>query len=227
MNISKLINESELLLGRENLNRGGGILYSASHTLARGDLYILGFNPGGEDGTSPSISQHLATLPSKTENSYIDETWGDRGDDKKGQAPLQVRIRKLVECIGADLKNVCASNLIFMQSRKATGIKYPEDADACWPVHEKILDIVQPKLIIAFGNSSVSPYRYLFHKLKVVGHEDILDSGHGSWKCRGFEALVDGREVYIAGFPHLSRYSPLNKSGEVKEHLVAWLKGKV
>ncbi|MHB9118962.1 MAG: uracil-DNA glycosylase family protein [Burkholderiales bacterium] len=221
--MAEFIKDIELLLGNANvLSRSGSVLYSASHTLTKGDVYILGLNPGGIDG--PSISEDLAALPNKTQNSYLDESWGNR-IDADGQAPLQRRIKGLVDAIGVDLRNICASNLIFMQSQNAKGIEYPKDADICWPIHEKILDIVQPKLIIAFGNSSISPYDYLFHKFNMDGHENIIESGHGSWKCRGFGAVIANRKSYVAGLPHLSRYSPFNKDGAIKENLITWLNG--
>lgn len=223
MSLAEFVNDTVSLLGNENvLNKSGTVLYSASNTLVKGDVYILGLNPGGVDG--PSIAQDLSVLPNKSHNSYLDESWGNRVD-ADGQAPLQKRLNGLVNAIGADLRNVCASNLIFMRSQSAKGIDFPKDADTCWPVHEKILGIVQPKLIIAFGNSSISPYRYLFHKFNSNNNEDILESGHGSWKCRGFEASIARRKVYIAGFPHLSRYSPFDKNGDIRDSLITWLKG--
>lgn len=223
MNINEFVSDVGRLLDKAAvLSRSGGILYSASHTLTKGDLYILGLNPGGSEG--PRISEDLVALPTKIDNSYLDESW--RGY-APGEAPLQRRIKKLVESVGTELSNVCASNLIFMRSQDAKGIEYPNDADICWSVHKKVLDIVQPKLIIAFGNSSCSPYRYLFYKFNKDGREDTLDSGHGSWKCRGFEALIEGRNIYIAGFPHLSRYSPFDKDGYIKVHLATWLKEKL
>lgn len=224
MSLSNFIRDVESSLGKaEVLSRSGSILYSAAHTLTKGDIYILGLNPGGNEG--PSISQHLAELPNKTQNSYLDESWGKRVD-ADGQAPLQRRIKGLVNAVGADLRNICASNLIFMRSPNDKGIKFPKDADTCWPIHEKILDIVQPKLIIAFGNSLRSPYGYLFNKFNTDGHECIIDSGHGSWKCRSFEAVIGVHKIYVVGFPHLSRYSPFNKDGDLKEGLCTWLNRK-
>ncbi|TSA56931.1 MAG: hypothetical protein D4R39_03335 [Methylophilaceae bacterium] len=225
MGLTRFVSDAELLLGKANLlSRSGAILYSASHTLTKSDVYILGLNPGGTEDSS--IGQDLAALPNRTENSYLDESWGNR-TGAAGEAPLQRRIKGLVNVVGVDLRNVCASNLIFMRSQNDKGIEYPKDANICWPIHENILTIVQPKLIIAFGNSLRSPYRYLFDNFNSDGHENIFEAGHGTWKCRGCEVIISGHKIYVAGFPHLSRYSPFNKDGAIKENLVTWLNGKI
>jgi len=58
------------------MDRSGGILYSSVETLCPGDIYILGLNPGGESGWT--IANHLEALPSKQQNSYLDEAWENR-----------------------------------------------------------------------------------------------------------------------------------------------------
>lgn len=218
MDLSTLIIGAKQTLAQV-LGRTGTILYSAAETLSPGDIYILGLNPGGDSGLT--IAQCLNVLPQKTDNAYLDEKWENRaGKYEIGEAPLQGRINWLVTALGYDVRRVCASNLVFMQSRDANGIDFPKDADLCWPVHEQILKIVRPKLVLAFGNSSVSPYSYL-HQL-FGGNEETVPSGHGSWECRGFEAEIAGSKLHVAGLPHLSRYSPIGK-----ESVVKWLKEKI
>ena len=195
------------------LDRTGCIFYSAARTLTRGDIYILGLNPGGDSG--PTITQDLDNLSSKKDNAYLDEKWENRaGSYDPGQAPLQRRLAWLAGALGYRLEDLCASNLIFMKSRDATGIDYPRDADICWPVHELVIDIVRPRLILTFGNSAVSPYSYLHQRFG--GDEEAIPSGHGSWRCAGFESKVAGHKTFVAGLPHLSRYSPIDRLSVVK-----------
>lgn len=110
-------------------------------------------------------------------------------------------------------------NLIFLQSRGASDISYSL-AEKCWPVHEAILNIVKPKLIIAFGNSDISPYNYIHSMLG--GKEQYFPSGHGNWSVKGFNCQINGRPVYVAGQPHLSRYSLIGKN-----QVVEWLSKKI
>lgn len=200
------------------LEKPGGIIYSSHETLKPADIYLLGFNPGGSDGCP--IKQNISKLLTNTENSYLDQEWKNGiGEYPRGEAPLQKRVQWLLKELGQDPREVCASNLIFAQSRQASDISYGI-AKTCWPVHEDILRIVKPKLIIAFGNSEVSPYRYL-HTM-FLGQEEVQESGHGTWKLKGFQTQINSESVYVAGLPHLSRYSPIGK-----HHVIEWLLEKL
>lgn len=200
------------------LTESGSILYSSHETLKPGEVYLLGFNPGGAGGNP--VEKSIDAMLTNTTNSYLDESWQNHnGVWGNGKAPLQKRVQWILEGLGLNPRSVCASNLIFIQSREASDISYSL-AEKCWPVHEAILDTVQPNLIIAFGNSNVSPYGYLHSMLG--GNEEYYPSGHGNWSVKGFNCQINGRPVYVAGLPHLSRYSPIGKS-----HVIEWLSSKI
>lgn len=197
----------------------GAIFYSSHATLQKGDIYLLGFNPGGEDGRP--LREAIDGLLTVTENAYIEQNWSGRRNYKPGHAPLQKRVTWLLDALGYVPENICASNLIFMQSKSAASIPYA-NADVCWPVHRAILDIVRPKLILAFGNSACSPYAYLRDMFGTTQTEEI-EAGHGNWKVKGCSITVPGDPpVYLAGLPHLSYYSPIGKSA-----VVSWLRAKL
>jgi uracil-DNA glycosylase len=88
-----------------------------------------------------------------------------------------------------------------------------EDANVCWPVHEALFSIIQPRLILAFGNSSFSPYAYLHWRYG--GEQTQVDSGHGTWKLKGFHTRIADKRVFVAGLPHLSRYNPIGKQSVI------------
>tara|TARA_A200000159_G_scaffold160134_1_gene179777 strand:- start:4691 stop:5080 length:390 start_codon:yes stop_codon:yes gene_type:complete len=125
----------------------------------------------------------------------------------------------LFNSLNLNPRDVCASNLIFLQSRRADDISFSL-AQKCWPVHKAIIDIVKPKLIITFGNSQTSPYGYLLSLLG--GEEEYFPSGHGAWRIKGFTTNINNHPVYIAGLPHLSRYSPIGKT-----KVIEWLKERL
>lgn len=123
----------------ELMTQPGGVLYSSFKTLTQGDLYYLGYNPGGEGPDGPTVADSLVALPSKTWNDFTDLEW----TAVAGQSTLQLRVKWVLENLGYKVEDVCSSNLIFAQSRDAKGV--PERyADICWPVHEAILAVVQP-----------------------------------------------------------------------------------
>jgi hypothetical protein len=182
------------------LNRSGSILYSAQSTLRPGKLYLLGLNPGGDPTRHHTIGEDLDKLPLRNVNAYVHESW--ERQRQAGGAPLQQRVRWLMGRLGQNVENVCASNLIFARSRDASRSDYPQLAHLCWPVHLAMLEIVRPRLIIAYGNSKVSPYAYLRSQLS-SSPEEVFNSGHGTWKCRVFRSASH----WIVGLPHLSRYA--------------------
>ena len=202
----------------DHLSKSGGILYSSHETLKPGPVYLMGFNPGGSGGAP--LADSLESMLSYSGNAYIDECWNNaNGSWNAGEAPLQKRIRWLLAKLGLDVTDVCASNLIFFRSQSAQDINFSL-ADDCWPVHEAILEVVQPRMILTFGNSDASPYGYLFSRFG--GTQETLPSGHGNWKVKGFTCSINGRSTYVAGLPHLSRYSPIEKN-----EVVSWLKARL
>lgn len=200
-------------------DKPGGILYSSHETLKHGKVYLLGFNPGGSNGAP--ISESINNLLSHSGNAYLDEEWSNgAGNWKVGEAPLQKRVVWLLRGLGLNPEEVCSSNLIFMQSVKADDIGFSL-AKTCWPVHEAVLSIVKPSIIITFGNGGKSPYSYL---KGILGEEEEseISSEHGSWKIRAFNSSIDGRDITIVGLPHLSRYNVIGK-----ESVLSWIRSKV
>jgi hypothetical protein len=192
------------------LDMSGEVLYSGVSTLERGDIYLLGHNPGGDAANPrlPTVRSSLEELPSKCINSYLDTLWS-------GRDALQRRVIWLLAGLGFHPTNVTASNLIFMRSRDAAGSQFGQFAELCWPVHEQSLQIVQPRIVVVYGNSSNSPFSFLIQKYGVTRTE-AFPSGHGDWLCRRFE--VPGRFL-VVGLPHLSRYDITKHSSVVR-----WIK---
>jgi hypothetical protein len=85
---------------RDILWDSGEVLYSAASTLRPGEVYLLGHNPGGDlsDPTLPRVGWSLDELPKKESNSYF-VSWNGR---EAGEAPLQRRVRWLLEGLGLD-----------------------------------------------------------------------------------------------------------------------------
>lgn len=196
-------------------NRSGRVLYSAAATLRPGSIYLLGLNPGGDPAKHPdTLAESLRELPSRTLNAYLDESWSGQA---VGCSRLQHRVCWLIQQLGFNMREVCAANLIFIRSSDSTGSGYPKLAELCWPVHERILRIVRPKAVVVFGNSGVSPFRFLQAH---YGATNLVSfpSGHGTWQCFGLTAPTGTK---VVGLPHLSRYAINNHrdvAGWVKEY---------
>ncbi|MGI2169916.1 hypothetical protein ACROAE_06930 [Shewanella sp. MF05960] len=208
------------------LKQKGEVIYSSHETLKEGDIYLLGLNPGGDGQENPdtassySIKSHLDRMLKRTENSFIDERWENKvAHYEAGKAPLQMRVIDLLKGIGVnDPRTVCASNIIFKTSRDSSDLCYGL-AGLCWPVHEAILNLVKPKLILTFGISSISAYAFLKELFHIDETELTIDADHGDWKCKGFKCEINGKSTFIVAVPHLSYYSPKNKT-----EVFSWIK---
>lgn len=190
----------------------GATLYSSFKTLAPGKFYILGLNPGGPVDSGQTLAESLDCLPEQQENAYLDEDWSSTARHfDVGQHPLQRHLSELMREIGQDLQNVCASNLIFTRSPGQHGADYPARGHVCWPVHQMILDIVKPNVIIAFGNGDISPYAFLalkHHETMGVWPKEVTHPAqYWTWQCKAFQTEIEGRDILVFGLPHLSRYT--------------------
>lgn len=190
------------------LHLSGRILYSSHETLKPGKIYLLGHNPGGDpvEQAAFTIGRDLDELPSRTTNAYEDERW--RGGYPKGGKPLQKRVCWMLDQLGEKPAEVAASNFLFNRSRDSGTSKFREHVDRYWTVHEKILDIVKPRLILTFSGPG-----YAFLRRKLTGGPEVgCLAGHGNWKCHKFQVSSG---MWVANVPHLSRYDITGKNSVI------------
>jgi len=119
--------------------------------------------------------------------------------------------------LGYRTESVFGTNLIFSRSRNQKGAKYEERANICWNVHKEFIKIVDPKFMIVFGYSKISPYHFIKNNYK-CNKEKQIESGHGNWKCFSCNVNLAGKERLIIALPHLSRYHITNH-----ESVVNWI----
>ena len=202
----------------KDLDKSGAILYSSYHTLKSGKLYILGSNPGGDpkEQRENTIRRDLEDIKKLDENysEYL-EKWGKY---EPGQAPLQKSIRYIVENIfGLDVRKVCASNLIFLRSKRENDIdNWRQKANEYWPIHKFIItEIVKPQVIISFGTGKT--FDFAQKKMKFSLREKI-SYYWGNLKVKvAINEKIFNRPLILLGFPHLGRYSLVSGDGSRKE----------
>jgi hypothetical protein len=185
------------------LHESGTILYSSCETLKPGDYYFLGVNPGGSpEETKETIQSTLEELGGTYKNAYLDQCWCGKEGCVGCCRPLQKRFKFLFQdVLEVCPRIVCATNLIFQRSRVEGELKKPRElSERCWPVHDVILKIIQPRAIITFGKL---PFDFIWEQLH--GSPPSAEaSGHGKWQWRS--STLETGQVLI-GLPHLSRYA--------------------
>jgi hypothetical protein len=188
----------------------GRVLFSSRSTLTKGDVYFLGLNPGGprehlnEDVGFWPLLEDCRRIADKSAGwtAFKDEPWGGKGKF------IQRQVSWLFKELGYPLPSVPASNLIFVRTESAPSPKdFYSLADCCWPIHEFLLDLIQPKLIVTHGCGQLSTYGYLKTRVAGEGAPEIsFPSGHGKWPCRSFCWRRGGKHIQVVAVPHLSRY---------------------
>lgn len=114
-------------LRKHNLwETSGAILFSKGSTLQLGDLYVLGFNPGGEGDDYSSIGEHLqGQLSQNSKTEFSGDEWC---------SPYQCRLKTLLtKRLSYKLEEVCISNLIIEISQDESKVDY------CWKTKDKII----------------------------------------------------------------------------------------
>lgn len=213
MNVDELIRIARGL-PEEMKNKPGRILYSDKKTLEGSDVYLIGLNPGGSTN-GKILKEEIEAIKQRTKNAYEDEPWEWHGKDlKEGTSPPQIRVKHLVTAIGVEICKVCASNLIFTQTKAQLGLDKPENlAENCWSVHEAIINMAKPKVIIAIGNGQkFSAYTFLKRKLKPS--MDTCQKRQVGGKRESCYWYRTDSNLMVVGVPHLSRFTIQDKDGK-------------
>jgi len=229
--LSQLFTVVETHLGFD-IHESGSVLYSGLHTLNPGRFYYLGLNPGGEPTDNPAESIKTHIEQSRTEhNAFLDEEWspGSRIYEA-GAAPQQLHVQTLARLLGVPLRDMFASELIFVRSRATGGVDYANLAKKCWPVHQWMLNIVKPAIVVTNGNSEgKSAYSYVRNAFREDGlflnELTPAESGHRRYWLKATRVSGHPSVKLILGIPHLSYY---HLSTERNRSIVeSWLKTTV
>ena len=192
------------------LNMPGAVLYSGIEALKSAPLYLLGLNPGGNEGATlkDSLERSRAGV-----NAYLDEVWSPGGRPQpKGQATLQRRVQRLCEQLGLQTRQVPASNLAFTRSaRVGLHDDFAAAAKACLPVHEFFAEMIRPRFLLTFGSLDN------FEKVVSLGRVESRLADHGGWKAHRGTAKFAGRDIPFGNIPHMSLWA-----SDKRPEVVAW-----
>ena len=142
----------------EILNRSGSIFYSGPAAFeGQREIYILGLNPGGDPVAQQenTIRKHYKQWTTRTEpySSYVDEVWEG---SIAGAHGMQPRIQHLAKHLGINLRLTPSSNIVFVRSATEAKLKSEKQKllDACWPVHQAVIDELSIRGIICLGKTA-------------------------------------------------------------------------
>lgn len=185
-------------------SRSGAIFYSgrAAFTGPR-PVYLLGLNPGGdpEAQANETIGRDLAQWQNGDErwSAYLDRSW--RGTEV-GTYGIQPRIRHLFDRLGLDLRDIPASNVIFVRTRDEARLTAAKQSllDECWPVHRTIIDTLGIGTVVCLGGTAGRRVRSQLGAEKLVGR--LVETNSRRWTS---EAHVNAKGTRVLTLTHPGR----------------------
>jgi len=139
----------------------GTALYSGLNAwTGQRPVYLLGFNPGGKPGDDTVYGNAVNLLHhlKPDYSSYVDEWWEVRGHRYlDGEAPMQLRVRYLLDRLGLFPGEVPTSNIIYARSPKVSDLPKAQAlawAEECWPFHARMIDRLGVRVVVCFGGDA-------------------------------------------------------------------------
>lgn len=212
--------------------RPGTVLYSSLASVRPFHVYVMGLNPGGDPAaeTRPLIGTLAAP---DGQSFYTHDCWQKHCpgggscahvDESGAVFPDALRLHQrvvvdLAELVGTTPPMLPSANAIFGRSteiaklKDETGHSLTEWSAACWPVHQRLLAVVRPRVIVTLGKGdSNSAFALLNATCGCPPSRTFSDEGvHGgkAFEARGLDLGGEDRlDATVIGIPHPSWYAP-------------------
>lgn len=154
-------------------HRSGSLFYSGPSAFeGHRPLYILGLNPGGSPITQAdeTVAHDLTEWKALTKpwSAYLDESWQGRPPGAHGMQP---RMRHMFDQLGLNLREVPASNVVFVRSANEAALAAEKASllSQCWPVHDAVIRDLDVRVILCLGGTAGRWVR------DAVGAHQLLD----------------------------------------------------
>ena len=167
------------------------------------DLYVLGFNPGGEpeDNEKETVKNHtgwvLSEFPDRW-SAFLDEVWPTKR--------MQNMMKYLFNQIDIDLREIPDSDLIFVRSRGENYISKIEKEKLLgvrWPFHKAVIDHLGIRVILCLGKETTR-----FIKEKIGAHRKIDEIVYQTARNRYEQSRFVGQNgVQVVQLLHPSQFS--------------------
>jgi hypothetical protein len=155
-------------------------------------------------------------------NLIDDQCWplpGFNRDNDVGRAPYQRRTRHLLKSIG--FSGALVTNLLFLQSKsiraldkKLTSNERTSFLERCWRVHELILEVCSPNVILTCSTVIDRCFENQFGLRELACQRfparHALNGNGKDWDCRVWETEWRERPLTVIAIPHMSVYDITN-----------------
>jgi len=212
------------LVPADLLQLSGAVFYSGRDAFTgTSPIYLLGLNPGGDPATHQehTVEAHLLASASHPANhsSYRDESW--EIGRPAGTWSMQPQVLHLCARLGLDPGEVPASNLVFVRSSRESTMpaglmdKY---ADLCWPLHAAVIETLQVRVVVCFGQKAGRKVRARLGAHTEIGR--FRETNNRGWTSYAHEA---SRGIRVVTVTHPSRADWCNPAADVSDLVAAAL----
>lgn len=182
--------------------RSGSLFYSGPSAFqGESPLYVLGLNPGGSPvaQVTETVERDLADWRALTSpwSAYLDESWQRKPAGTHGMQP---RMRHMFDRLGLDLREIPASNVVFVRSANEAALANEKATllSQCWPAHAAVIRDLGIRTILCLGTTAGRWTR------EAIGAHALIDrfqetNGRG-WSSEAHIA-ADGRAVVTVTHP--------------------------
>ncbi len=174
-------------LGEDITKRPGDVFYSGYQAFATDNpVYILGLNPGGSgDPQSPfTVERHINDFRARATpwSKYCDEIW--EGAAEPGTWGMQPKVLHMMREVGLDPRTTPASNLIFVRTPTEAHLESEAFAlaQACWSVHEAVIESLRVRVIVCFGVTAGTWVRKKIGAYQKI--DEFVETNRRGWTSR-------------------------------------------
>jgi hypothetical protein len=185
--------------------RSGAVFYTGQSAFSRpGKVYLLGLNPGGSPTAQAEetigLSVQVWLKHPERWSAYRDESW-------RGAAPgswgMQPRILHMFSRLGLDIRDVPASNVVFVRSNREAVLASEKEGllGMCWPVHRAVIETLGVSTILCLGKTAGKWVRSLVGAREKAG--EFTETNSRRWRSEA-HLSADGLAVLTLTHPGIA-----------------------
>lgn len=203
-----MIEDIVKLIPKTLLDKSGAVFYTGKNAFeSQSNLYILGFNPGGDAKIMKdyTIRKHTNEVIQKSNwSEYRDESWADGSEP--GTRSMQPRVLHLLRKLNLEAGDIPASNLIFLRSNRENTLEGDINtlAEQCWPVHQYVIDNISPRVILCFGKRAGNWVCKKMLAKRFV--EKFIEKNNRKWQSSIYQN-DNGIKVVVATHPSIADWT--------------------
>ena len=164
------------------MDKPGRVFYSGRRAFEYpSDMYILGLNSSGNpDQEDETVESHIERI--------VKRESGDWSRYCEGGKPFHCRVLHLFEILGRDVKQIPASNVVFLRSEREEKLgkgQIQQLAKLCWPFHQAVIENLKVRVVVCLGKTSEDVVRKQLN-INAPPVDCFVEGNRRRWRSRTY-----------------------------------------